>query len=464
MSLVDLLAQTIHSYRLIPPGACVLVAVSGGADSLALLHGLWALHPHLGFSPVVATFDHGLRGAAGATDADFVAALAAQYGLPVVRGVADAGALEALIRIHGVEGGARAARYEFLSRAAHQAGADRVATGHHAGDQAETVLLHLLRGTGLRGLGGMNPLSAFPGDLALALIRPLLTATRAEIMRYCAQHHLTPRADVTNDDPAFLRNQIRHDVLPRLAAINPQIEAALNRLADNARTDDAFIESQLDAFIESAVARSAGRWHIDRDAFDRLHPALKRRCIARAAADLGGMIDHAHILAAIEADHKLSLPRGLTLRIEAGALWLEQADAPPLPIAGPTLPPDTTLALTVPGITRLPQSSWVLHLSDQPLPGAAALAIPPDATLTLRTRRPGDRFAPPGLGGHTQKLKQWLSDHKVPHPTRARLPLLVADDAIAAFQLDTRWIIDARRFPSASSSRIIYAIFIDLAR
>ncbi|MBZ0278007.1 MAG: tRNA lysidine(34) synthetase TilS, partial [Anaerolineae bacterium] len=228
--------QTIQKHNLIPPHTMIVVAVSGGADSLALLHLLRDIRKRLRCDLHVATLDHGLRGEAGAADARFVAETAASWGLPVTVGQVSVPALMSQTG-QGLEAAARRARYAFLAQTAQTTGAAVIASAHHADDQAETILLHLLRGAGLNGLRGMAYRAPVPGYPHLTLIRPLLNVTRTEIDSYCREHGLVPREDASNQDVAMLRNRIRAEVLPRLRTINPQIAQALISLADNAAVD-----------------------------------------------------------------------------------------------------------------------------------------------------------------------------------------------------------------------------------
>ena len=251
------LRHFITAHHMIAPGALVVVAVSGGPDSLCLLHVLMQLRDDLGFTLHVAHLDHMIRGAESADEAAFVADLARAWGLPATVEATDVPALARVQRanLHAV---ARAARYSFLARVARATGAQAVAVAHHAGDQAETVLLHLLRGAGPAGLSGMRAVtpdrewfkienaelriendadtnhshfSIFNSQLP-RLIRPLLATTRESIERYCAEHSLQPRRDQSNFDLGATRNRIRHDLLPRLIEYNPQIIAALGRTAE----------------------------------------------------------------------------------------------------------------------------------------------------------------------------------------------------------------------------------------
>jgi tRNA(Ile)-lysidine synthase len=203
------------------PGAPLIVAVSGGPDSLALLHMLARQSLLPAEALLVAHLDHALR-PSSAAEAHFVAATAAEWGVAGrvervdVRTLAETGRLT-------LEAAARQARYDFLARVVTEAGGRAIATGHTADDQAETVLMHILRGSGTAGLRGMLPASPVPGHPHLTLLRPWLRASRAEIVAYCQEHRLRPITDESNTDPAYFRNRLRHELLPLLAAYNPHV-------------------------------------------------------------------------------------------------------------------------------------------------------------------------------------------------------------------------------------------------
>ncbi len=211
----------------LPPSVPLLIGVSGGPDSLALLHVLKSI-----FSAdqlVVAHLHHGWREEAGA-DAQFVTDTAVTWHIPCHIEKIDVAALAHAASLSLEEAG-RKARYDFFARLAEETGAKVVAVGHHADDQAETVLMHLLRGSGLAGLRGMRPVSPLPGMPELKLIRPFLAASRAEIEQYCRENHLQPISDSTNQDTTFFRNRLRHELLPLLRTYNPQIDSHLQQMA-----------------------------------------------------------------------------------------------------------------------------------------------------------------------------------------------------------------------------------------
>jgi tRNA(Ile)-lysidine synthase len=243
--LADRVMDQAQSQGLIRRGDRILAAVSGGADSLALLHILWSIQRDLGFEMAVASLDHGWRGAAGAADVAYVEEVARRLGLVFHGGRVNSSADPAPSAApdpapaHGrsPEEAARVARYAFLGRVARAwgegpAGPVRLATGHTSDDQAETVLMRIIEGTGLDGLAGMPPSRA---EEAWILIRPLLGVTRAETRAYCRRRDLEPRDDPTNEDPRFRRGLVRTRILPALREYNPRVDEALIRLAHLAR-------------------------------------------------------------------------------------------------------------------------------------------------------------------------------------------------------------------------------------
>ncbi len=226
----------------------LLVAVSGGADSVALLRALAALKTAGSGRLIVAHFQHGLR-AAAAEEAQFVTALAKQLGLGFILGAGD----PAAIRAHpdGVEAGTRVQRYSFLREAAERIAARYVVTAHTADDQAETIIHRIVRGTGIAGLAGIHRTRRLSD--AVTLVRPMLAIRRAEILEYLAALGQSFCNDASNFDPAYIRNKIRHELLPYLAAYNSDVVGALVRLGTTAKDINRIIESLVDGLIERSV-------------------------------------------------------------------------------------------------------------------------------------------------------------------------------------------------------------------
>jgi tRNA(Ile)-lysidine synthetase-like protein len=462
-------SETIQRQRLILPGDGVIAAVSGGVDSLVLLHGLVRLREFLPFTLFAATFDHGLRGEESAADAAYVQQIGAPWGVPVIVGRADVPLLERRHHLNR-EDAARRARYSFLVGAAQQVGAAKIATAHHQDDQAETVLLHLLHGSGLDGLAGMRlaqtlnesfclPAEESPGRGKQrsyterswpTLIRPLLDVPRAEIEAYAAAHGIIPRADPTNQDTAYLRNFVRHQVLPLLSQRNPQISAGLTRLADVVRAEVDDLHSVADEILARMILITRPDVLVlDRAGWLALSLAEKRRVIRRAAArvlpgdsssltfalvdqviTLWGQGDEA--IRSVGVGRQAGVWGGALIIAAVGAdiadaLW---GDAAPSLLAG-AAPPSwiagervrwTAGAWTFTAVPLSAQDELSALHAD---PLAAALYVPAKSRLTLRTRRAGDRFCPRGMNGQSQKLSDTLINMRVPALWRDRLPLLV---------------------------------------
>ncbi|MBN1285302.1 MAG: tRNA lysidine(34) synthetase TilS [Anaerolineae bacterium] len=452
-----------YNYNLLPPGATVVVGVSGGPDSLCLLHALCALQTELGVALHAATLDHGLRGAAAAADAAFVVETARAWGVPVTAGRVDAAALAAAHKL-GIEEAARLARYSFLAEVAAAQGALRVAVAHNADDQSETVLMHFLRGSGLAGLRGMRPAAPLgeyhllpaapvspPPDLAL--VRPLLTTTRAEVEAYCAAHGLAPRFDRSNADTTYFRNRLRAEVIPYLEALNPNLRALLRRTAEVAAADYEVLR-EVHAQAWRAALREAAAHAVTFDlAAWRALPLSSQRATLRAAAfrlraslrDVGfvHVDDAARVAMTGETGAQATLPGGLSLRVDYDALVIAGDAHTPDPPPWPLLWTDAPLHVPFPAGAALPGSAWRLTftvvqgppdpatLQDPWRAALAAEAFAPGGEIVLRTRRPGDRFAPQGLSGHTQKLSEFMINARIPKLWRNRIPLLTVNDTIA---------------------------------
>ena len=422
----------------------VVVAVSGGADSLVLLHILITLRDELGIAPHVATFDHGLRGAAGAADVMFVREVGAAWGVPVTAGAADVPALARTWKL-GLEAAARRARYTFLAEVAGRAGATRVATGHNRDDQAETLLLHVIRGAGLAGLRGMLPATPW-ADLGLPamhapliLVRPLLDVPRTAIERYAAGLGVVPRQDITNLDTTLIRNRLRYQLMPMLEAINPAVGEALARLASTARDD----HDALRATIPPPVSADGGVV-IAREAFMALHPAQARLLIRLAVRMLSPEValsyertEAARQFFADASGGSLELGAGLRMTVSGTDAFIH--DPARFPAFAPWLPPGTRLSLSGAGEYALPESGWRLDATPAEGPPGAAealdvvLALPEGASLTLRTPCPGDQFRPRGMGGRSRKLSDVLNAMRVRPSWRDRVPLICVGDSVAWF-------------------------------
>jgi tRNA(Ile)-lysidine synthase len=300
----------IQENKLIDPRDAVVVGVSGGPDSVCLLHILWAL----GYKVHVAYLDHRLREEAGA-EADFVTEFAQKFDLPITLGSANV--KEHKYQSHlSLEESARELRYEFLMAVAHSVGATKIAVGHTASDQVETLLLQLIRGTG--SLKGMDACIEYHGGMKV--VRPLLQIKREEVLEYLEGQHLTYQIDHSNLSPTFLRNRVRWELIPLLKDYNPRMEEALVRLSHILRDESSFLEGEVDRIYGQLVQKEEGRVILSQ-ALSHLHPALVRRLIRRAMYETGGSlrdVELKHIEEVRKAlswnpGRKLCLPHGFTL-------------------------------------------------------------------------------------------------------------------------------------------------------
>ncbi len=437
--LIDQVRAYCRQHELFTPGP-VAVAVSGGTDSLALLHLLMELRDDLQITLHVATLDHRLRGQAGADDVRFVCDLAASWGIPCTAGSIDVAA-KAKEGSLGIEVAARKARYTFLAEVAQQVGASTIAVGHHQDDQAETVLMHVIRGTGLTGLRGILP--KMPLTNGLTLVRPLLAIPRAALDGYIRGLGVQSRIDETNADTSYTRNRLRHEILPLLEQINPQVKAALARTADSARQDYEWLQQSLPLSSELPS--------IPRETFLALAPGQQalwiRRTVQRFSPDLDLSFERTRSAIALIQTHrhgaKLPLVGQLWLHVENDQVIVAGPSDRPL-LDCPWLPPGQVLTLKGPGTFDLPGSGWQITISpasaQSPYPHdvySVLLALPDDARIELRTRQNGDRFAPHGAGGHSQKLSDTFINLKVPVHWRDRVPLLVVNGQIVWFVVPT---------------------------
>ena len=468
MGLVQRVRHTIQKYHMLPPGS-VVVGVSGGADSVALLHILLRLQGELGIRVHAAHLNHQIRGEEADADQAFVARLAEQWGVPLVVGSADVPAL-ARERKLALEEAARQARYTFLLRAARQLAAHSVAVAHHADDQAETVLMHFLRGAGLAGMRGILPVSDLtrlrmgaPEELLqgepVQLVRPLLEVSKADILAYCRDNGLEFRFDRSNLDQTYFRNRLRHELLPVLETYNPNIRQVLRRAAAVAADDYAFLLRELrKAWIQTRTAQGDGWIEFDLARWRGLHRSLQRGILREAIRRLRqGLrnINWIHIENALDVLNRsdtgeATLPQGLVAAARYGRFYVAEVGVlppPPVPqLAGAPLP------VPVPGTLPLPGGRWVVETQVlDTVPAEARLNTDPwqawldlgatGQNLVLRPRRPGETFAPLGMGGRQKRLNEFMINAKVPREWRANWPLLCNDSHIlwvAGLRVDER--------------------------
>ena len=441
-------------------GAHVLVAVSGGADSVALLHALHALAKRKRWQLTVAHLEHGIRGKDSRDDAAFVRGLARRLNLPCVVGRAK---VPQLARQQGVslEMAAREARYAFLVRTARRVGASLMATAHTADDQVETILLKFLRGAGRGGLSGMAPETVVSG---LRVIRPLLAVTRAHIEAYLRAGKYAWREDETNTDPAFLRNRVRHELLPLLERdYNPGIRQTLQRTQAVLAAEDEWLddlarkilaECRDTGWIAPSLARSnAGRdpgvHPEDEKTISRrllgAHPLAARRRVIRLWLFGQGVPEAGLAFDAVSRVDRLLGRSAGSGTVELSGGWKVQRHYDCLRVGSPEKAglPAEKVKLKLPGKTAIP--GWGITLTvalgsglvkeqgggPGALPARASLnaAVWAQRPLWIRGWKPGDRMIPFGMKG-SRKIQDILGDAKVPRAERSRVPVVECEGEI----------------------------------
>jgi len=492
MKKVELEARAIDFIRrhsLISRKEIVVVAVSGGADSVCLLHVLAKWQKELGIKLHMAHLNHQLRGVESEADAKYVSNLAGSLGIPVTIDMQDVAAYRTEKKC-SIEEAARELRYAFLVKVARKVGANRIATGHTKDDHVETILMHILRGTGITGLCGLAPCSPMAYDRQemldtsqrrsnLLVIRPLLDITREETMSYCQESQLDPRIDSSNLSLSFYRNRLRLQLLPLLRQYNPSVEQALLRLADIAKEDKAFIEQQASALWDGVARPENNGIHLDKKQIANLPIALQRQLLRAAIARLAGDtrdIEANHIEAVRSLLNKpvgkrISLPHGLICYGEYDELVIAGiAQQSRLTPSCPFPPLQGEFPLKVPGETVL--SGWKVRASVVPdkvdSPSLRGILSPGEGTfqsnllaafdlhktgteLFVRHRRPGDRFQPLGMNV-PKKLQEFMVDAKIPLSWRGYVPIVCSPQQIIWV---VGWRIDDRAKVSKSTKEIL---------
>lgn len=437
--------ELCREYAMLPQGGTVLCAVSGGADSVALLHWLYTVQCLYGFTLVAAHYNHRLRGEESHRDETFVRAFVAEHLRPytacpregppsrvtpprLIVGSGDV-AGEARRRGAGIEETAREMRYAFLQQMAREAGADVIATAHNADDNAETVLLHLVRGCGLRGLTGIPPRRE-------NIVRPLLTTPRAEIEAYLRIHALPHVEDSTNSDDQYSRNRVRHQIIPLLDEINPWFVPRMAETIRLLRTDNDYLTAQ------AAAACRFARWANDDLVIEAhrvagLPNAVAPRAVRRLIGMMGDGRDDctaAHLNAVVELARGqdpsavVHLPNGLLVqRVYKELLFTTQAQAAPL----------TPTALAEDGETAPSGALWRVRCRSCICPSAEStpthfyLSKARCARLILRPRQVGDALQLPHREG-SRTVKKYLIDAKIPRRVREQIPVLADEEGVAA--------------------------------
>ena len=435
--------KTIEAHRMFNPGDSVLIAVSGGPDSVALAHVLLTLAEEYAFRPAIAHLNHCLRGRDSDRDAEFVTGMARQLGLPIYLEKKDVRAFMTRRRLSPEEA-ARMIRYEFYEAVAAKNGFNKIALGHQSDDNAELMLLNLLRGSGPLGLSGIAPVREGK------FVRPLIHLKRSEIIDYLSEKKLDYVTDESNTDPAFLRNKIRHHLIPELQThYNPKIMETLNRLGEIIRAEDQWIDKALEPVLNQCVlARTPEKISLDITGCGQLARAVKRRIVRKAIRyvkkDLR-RITFFHVDAVIglvengPANGRLNLPDGiLAVRDNAELIILKQSGSgkkndiataeATMADYHYTVDAPCTLYIMEAGATITLCAIGADDLPDFKKTGANIAFFDLDRLsfpLVVRNLRPGDRFSPLGVSG-TQKVKKYFINHKIPAAERKKCPLLLS--------------------------------------
>jgi tRNA(Ile)-lysidine synthase len=446
----------IREYGLLAGGEKVLAAVSGGPDSVCMLQVLVNLRELLDIQLHIAHLDHGLRGSASTGEAGYVGSLAAKMGIPCTVEKRDVAGFKSGHKI-SLEEAAREVRYTFLDEAARAAGATRVAVGHTRDDQVETTLMHYLRGAGIHGLRGLRPAAPLPyggKEDGIWVIRPLLKIPRKETNAYCAENGLQPCIDLSNSDTRFLRNRVRLDLIPLLRQYNPDIDEAMLRLADTAGEDADFIDEQAAVAWSAASSRDGCLTCLDSGRLRGLPLALQRRVFRIALENAFGSlrdIEAVHVEALVKllfggTGKCVHLPGGLVATNERSRMVISGPDSPACP--WPAM--DSEYTLNVPGQTLLPGWRVTADLMDEnffredDIFSASFDICKSGQALSVRGRRPGDRFHPLGMA-HSRKLQDFMVDTAIPRSWRDCVPIVCAGGQVAwvvGWRMDDRFKVD----------------------
>jgi len=467
--------QTIAEHGMVARGDRVLVAVSGGPDSMALLHVLAELRDERNVVLGIAHLDHNLRGKEGRADADFVAAVADEFEMPFYGERLTSGDYREFVHL-SIEEAARRLRYRFLEHIARRYGYARIAIGHNADDNAESVLLFLLRGSGPAGLTGIRPTAAN------GIIRPLINLKRSEILRYLDSCDVKSVADRSNLDMRYVRNRIRHQLLPEVQRqFNPNIVETLNRLAQISRDEERWLQTVVRPHFEATVeSRDRHRIVLAAERMRAMPCALQRRILRMAIAEVKGdlrRVGFAHIesvrdlIEELHRERSVDLPGTIRGQLSDRRLMISSRGKARRKRARPVgIPPASRYEYRVdspadfPCILQIEPYGRRIRFSaigsadgSDGLNAGQAVAFfdmdKLDFPLVIRGVRAGDRFSPSGVPG-TQKVKKFFIDHKVPRAERTACPVLVSGGRII-------WLVGHRidaAYASNASSRAVLKV------
>ena len=394
--MLNKISAFMERYSMIKPGQQVICAVSGGADSVALLWALYLLRDKMNFRLSAAHFNHGLRGEESDNDQRFVEQFCRDYDIPLFVGNATVTPSQ-----KGLEAAAREARYRFF-----QTLPGTIATAHTADDNAETVLMHLLRGTGLKGLGGISPVRG-------NIIRPMLSVTREEVLAFLEEYHLQYVNDSTNQEDAFLRNRLRHHVIPPLREENPRFAENVSDMALRLREDEQVLESLSDGDIPDVPALAA------------MPEALRRRYLQNFLVYSGVKEPESSHIALAEQlvfsdkpSARASFPGGIVIGRSYNRL--EKL------VSGDII---TERVLTCPGVVELPEQSLRIscRTAEKAILQWERFTVYPEGEIVIRCRKKGDSMR---LSGGTKSVKELFIDRKIPASQRMLIPVIADDKGV----------------------------------
>lgn len=423
--------NTISTYNLIEPGELVIVGLSGGPDSLALLHSLHLLSEKGKFSLHAAHLNHSFRGRQADEEAEWVRATAESWGIPCTVKKVDVPAIIKRTGLSPQDAGHQQRQEFFLSLLKEHKG-QKIALGHHANDQAETIIMHLLSGAGAEGLQGIRPFNP-------PLIRPLLWISRREIEEYCRQNNLDPRHDPSNKENVYLRNKIRNQLIPWIEEnINPSLVGTLQKAAAILQSEEDYWEGVISYFMQQNTKSTANTVRLKLSEFGNEPQAVQRRVVRRIWQQITGeqgpsfqyVEDICQLALKGQVGKRLELTQGLTVLREYQDLLFcldyQEESASPL----------TPRSLIIPGDNELPEKGLVIRASlskEKPSPERNKIYLPYSEgnlpQLVIRSRQGGDWLSPKGMKGR-KKLKKFLIDSKIPRNQRDGLLLLAEGDEV----------------------------------
>jgi tRNA(Ile)-lysidine synthase len=438
--------ETIRKHQLTAPGESIAAGVSGGPDSVCLLHVLYSLRQTLGINLYAVHVNHMLRAEEADLDEEYTVSICRELGVPLHVVRIDAAA-EAKIKGISIEEAGREIRYREFRKFAKETGATKIAVAHNRNDQAETVMLNIIRGTGVTGLAGME----YMRD---GIIRPLLCAGRDEIEQYCALAGLSPRIDSSNLHEDYTRNKVRLALIPYInEKFGADITDSLCRLAENAAMDESFMERYSgEAYIKALRDKGDGFVRLDNDKLRSLDPAVRMRVLRMAVRDAAGSVKglgsvHYQALSDLivrgETGARSELPKGIRAVVSYGILAIYSKSSAEEQFRSTAA---FSRKIEVPGVTHVPEigaSVTTEVVKPANIDNYGRLGYNPKVQffdydkliegIYIRNRRNGDLFKPLGSSG-TKKLKEYFIDSKIPREARDEIPLISKGN-------ETIWVI-----------------------